>query len=188
MSNYIFSILLFNCDDIFLLNHFTPYFWINFSFVFVLVLCVECRFSYLINEDKKRDYDRNCLVIANSVSDLYYMSVWQKRNGYWTSIVEKKKRERVFVCLLFISEFNSDFKMLKMSVMLKIFHVISLIQYIYAIHYDLNYVLQQQKKLPEVSDYCLPAMCNAALLQHFLITIHHRYSWFDRDSEADYDF
>lgn len=46
--------------------------------------------------------------------------------------------------------------MLKMSVMLKIFHVIALIQYIYAIHYDLNYVLQQQKKLPEVSYYYYP--------------------------------
>lgn len=43
-----------------------------------------------------------------------------------------------------------------MSVMLKIFHIISLIQYIYAIHYDLNYVLQQQKKLPEVKDSYTP--------------------------------
>lgn len=37
-----------------------------------------------------------------------------------------------------------------MSAMLKIFHIISLVQYIYAIHYDLNYVLEQQKKLPDL--------------------------------------
>lgn len=36
--------------------------------------------------------------------------------------------------------------MLQMSVMLKFFHIISLVQYIYAIHFDLNYVLMQQKQ------------------------------------------
>lgn len=59
--------------------------------------------------------------------------------------------------------------MLKMSVMLKIFHVIALIQYIYAIHYDLNYVLQQQKKLPEVSYYYYPPiLINPASLFYYL--------------------
>lgn len=40
--------------------------------------------------------------------------------------------------------------MLQMSVMLKIFHIISLVQYVYAIHYDLNTVLMQQKEQPEL--------------------------------------
>lgn len=114
--------------------------------------CFEFWVSCWINKDKQRGYDKFVLSLLIQLAICIIWACNKKKrllnDNYWKEKESKEKRKKIRVSVKY---FNFEFKMLKMSVMLKIFHVIALIQYIYAIHYDLNYVLQQQKKLPEVS-------------------------------------